>query len=246
MKLYLAGEGHWRNFSCSDLARCNRLKSFAYASSNSIDNPRLYKSFMLDSGAFSFAYGKKTPSVVNWFEYLEQYAQYINDNDVQLFFELDIDKLVGYEEVCKLRKALEDKTNKQCIPVWHLTRGKDDWLRTCSEYSYVALGGLAAKELPSPEKVIPWFTRTAHARDCKVHGLGYSKITALQSVEFDSVDSTTWLYGLIAGHLFQYRGGYNMTKILPEPGYRMEIRKTAVHNFHQWLQFAEFLEEHHE
>ena len=62
------------------------------------------KSFMLDSGAFTFMNNCKKN--INWYEYIDQYIDFINRNNIDLFFELDIDGIVGYEEVKKMRKYI--------------------------------------------------------------------------------------------------------------------------------------------
>lgn len=112
---------------------------------------------MLDSGAFSYINGKNTNNV-NWDEYIESYAEFINNHNIKLFMELDIDSVVGIKEVERLRNKLERLTNKQCIPVWHKSRGKDYWLKMIKEYDYVAIGGIVTKEIkPSEYKYFHWF-----------------------------------------------------------------------------------------
>lgn len=249
-KLYLAGTTFYGGggriiqggvFDNDIAVRVNMLESFYYVADWQTRNLHKFKSFMLDSGAFTFAFGAK--KTVVWDEYLDSYIDYINENDVELFFELDIDKLVGYEKVLEYRKRLEDGTGKRCIPVWHITRGKDNWLETCEEYDYIALGGLAAHEFPNQERVIPWFTKTAHERGCKVHGLGYTRLPHLERMDFDSVDSSAWLYGNRGGFLYQYRNdGCKMHKIKPPEGMRVDAKKVAHHNFMQWIKLAEYME----
>lgn len=217
------------------------LESFYYVADWQTRNIHRFKSFMLDSGAFTFAFGSK--KTVDWDQYLDQYIIYINENDVELFYELDIDKLVGYEKVLEFRERLESGTGKRCIPVWHISRGKEVWLKTCEEYDYVALGGLAAHEFPNQEKVIPWFTSTAHARGCKVHGLGYTRLKHLERMNFDSVDSSAWLYGNRGGYVYQFRNdGCRMHKVTPPEGMRLDAKKVARHNFMQWVRLAEYME----
>lgn len=251
-KLYLAGTTFWRGGGCLDngqedgfdremAARVNLLESFYYIAEWQTANLHHFKSFMLDSGAYTFAYGSGAEHI-DWDEYLKEYAAYINDNDVELFFELDIDKLVGYQRVLELRKKLEEETGRRCIPVWHLNRGYEDWLETCEKYDYIALGGLAAREFGNQEKVIPWFTSTAHERDCMVHGLGYTKLPYLARMGFDSVDSSAWLYGNRGGFIYRYRGGYVMDKAYPPEDMRVDARATARHNFTEWVKLAEEME----
>ena len=83
--------------------------------------------------------------VPNWDKYIEEYAEYVKENNVKKFLELDIDSVVGYEEVKRLRGRLEKLAGRQCIPVWHRPRGKAEFLRLCDEYSYIAIGGVALK-----------------------------------------------------------------------------------------------------
>lgn len=248
-RIYLAGDGGpltWALYGNGGVfdqdvaSRVNLLESFYYIADWQTRNLHRFKSFMLDSGAFTFAFGSKAK--VDWNDYVSQYIDYINENNVSLFFELDIDVLVGYDKVKEIRKHIELNTRKQCIPVWHLSRGKNEWLKMCEEYGYVALGGLAAKELKNPEKYIPWFTKTAHERGAKVHGLGYTKLSNLSRMGFDSVDSSAWLAGNLGGFVYQYRGGYHMDKIKVPKGKKLSSRNAARHNFMQWVRLAEELE----
>ena len=150
------------------------LESFFYADKWTEQLiPRLDR-FMLDSGAFTFFSGKH--GNVDWEEYLSRYIDFINRNNVKLFFELDIDSIIGYENVLKLRKRLEQGTGKQCIPVWHVWRGKEEFLKMCDEYPYVALGGIVNSDIKQAdyERMFPWFIKEAHKRGAKIHGLSLS------------------------------------------------------------------------
>ena len=80
------------------------------------------ENFLLDSGAYSYMSGKQcTKEQLR--EYLQGYISFINEYDVQNFFELDVDTIFGLDFVEELRQELEEKTGKQCIPVWHKGRG---------------------------------------------------------------------------------------------------------------------------
>lgn len=46
---------------------------------------RISKIFLLDSGAFTFMNSKKDVSVKDLDKFVEQYAKFIKDNDIQLF-----------------------------------------------------------------------------------------------------------------------------------------------------------------
>lgn len=195
-------------------------------------------SFMLDSGAFTFFSSGKH---VDWNEYIKKYADFITRNDVKLFFELDIDSLVGYENVLLLRKKLESLTNRKCIPVWHKSRGLDEFVKMCKEYDYVALGGIVAKEITQKEyKYFPKLIKIAHENGAKIHGLGFTNLIGLTKYHFDSVDSTSWVSGNRFGSVYKFNGK-TMIKYDKKEGQRLsDSRKVAVHNFNEWVKFAEY------
>lgn len=102
------------------------LESFYYIQEWQLPLIKNAKMFLLDSGAFTFMNSQKDKEI-NWDVYIERYAKFINDNNIEYFFELDIDVVVGLKEVERLRNKLEKLTNKKCIPVWHKSRGLDYW-----------------------------------------------------------------------------------------------------------------------
>lgn len=86
---------------------------------------------LVDSGAHSF---QKNVNV-DWEEYTERYADWIqkNDSDKYLgFFEMDVDVKIGYERVKRLRRRLNQASDK-IIPVWHKGRGIEEFKRMCHE-----------------------------------------------------------------------------------------------------------------
>lgn len=251
MKMYLAGltflpqvtlSIHGGGFDSELVSRVNMLESFYYIQPWQTAIIRRLKSFMLDSGAYTFAYNPKNTGVtVDWEEYLDSYASYIVENDVRLFFELDIDPIVGYPKVEQMRARLEAKTGRRCIPVWHLERGLDDWYATCEEYDYVAIGGIADKGRTSIERYLPALIREAHRRGAKVHGLGYTNLGKLPHIAFDSVDSTAWLYGNRGGFLYSW-DGRTMHKRESASNQRLKARDAARHNFIEWVRMGEDME----
>lgn len=222
-----------------DLApRANILESFLYIADWQKRNIHKFKSFMLDSGAFTFAYGNGR-SLDDIDGYLASYIDFINENDIDLFFELDIDALVGYERVKQMRKRLESETGKQCIPVWHVPRGWNEWLNLCDEYDYIALGGIVGGEW-NDLRCIKAFTREAAKHGTKVHGLGYTRKN-LAELGFHSVDSSSWLMGNRTGLVYEFRDGYMLKHPAPK-GYRIVDNETAEHNLVEWVRYSEYLE----
>lgn len=201
-----------------------------------------FKSFMLDSGAFSFMSGTGgKPNFDNW---LERYIAFIKKHNIDLFFELDVDSVVGYKKVKEYRKKLEKETGKQCIPVWHKSRGKDEFLKMCDEYPYVAIGGIVSKEITSKEyKYFPWFIDEAHKRNAKIHGLGFTNLEGLKKYHFDSVDSTTWNVGCKFGEVCKFTGRTVVRYKKPKNS-RAKTREIALNNFIEWVKFAQWADTH--
>ena len=83
--------------------------------------------FLLDSGAFTFMNQKSKK--INFEQYIEQYIEFINKYDIKYFFELDVDVIFGHEKVKEIRKYIEQKTNKKTIPVWHKSRGIEEYIK---------------------------------------------------------------------------------------------------------------------
>lgn len=256
MRIYLsrAGTGLWKpvqegaeNGGPLSLAGCGKfyvLESFAYIKPNDVIVPLIpfFKGFLLDSGAFTFMAQTKGP--VDFDEYLRRYIAFIKKHDIQHFFELDVDSVVGYEKVKEYRRILERETGRRCIPVWHRARGKEDFLRMCEEYDYVAIGGIVTKEIrPSEHRYFPWFIREAHKRGAKIHGLGYTNLSGLSKYHFDSVDSSSWTSGNRFGHLYKFTGR-GLQQIHKPPGTRVKARITAINNFVEWVKFSEWAETH--
>lgn len=230
---FLAGVAPWRNEGIYDSETMrNRpyiLESFYYCDE---DTERLiphFGDFLLDSGAFTFMSGNGRET--NWDEYVERYANFIKRNRIQKYFELDIDVVVGYDRVKEIRKRLEKLTGIPCIPVWHISRGLDEYKRMCDEYDYVAIGGIVSGT-------------EAHKRGAKVHGLGFTALDWLSKCHFDSVDSTAWTTGNRFGFLYYFDGKTMKKKDAPK-GYRLGApRAVALNNYTEWIKFQKFADKH--
>lgn len=241
MKVFLAATSD-KNFIPNINDAPYILESFYYFQEWQVPMIKGAKMFLLDSGAFTFFNSGKR---VDWDEYLEKYIAFINKYDVKYFFELDIDVLVGYDRVLEFRRRLERGTGKKCIPVWHFERGKDEWLRMCEEYDYVAIGGLVSgggEYARKHRRYFPWFIKTAHERGAKVHALGFTALADLAKYHFDSVDSTSWKSGGRFGQVHRFENGTIVTKT--QKSKRAIYRKVDVNNFNEWLKFQHYADEH--
>lgn len=255
MRLFLAGVAPWRGGQ--DRLYDNEIKkhhpftleSFYYADADTERLLPYYGDFLLDSGAFTFC-GTGGFSPNKFEEYLEKYADFIVRNNIQKFFELDVDSIVGYKKVLQYREKLERITNRQCIPVWHISRGKEEFLRHCDEYPYVALGGyVAAIKASDPRQKLyvnsyPWFISEAHKRGAKIHGLGFTNLQLLPKMHFDSVDSTAWTTGNRFGFIYKF-DGKTMQKINVPKGKRLaDSKKVALINYTEWIKFQKYAVTH--
>lgn len=245
--MYLAGVAPWRSEGIYDEAikshRPYILESFYYVDKGMERLIPIFGDFLLDSGAFTFMMGKNGEA--NWDEYVEKYADFIVRNDVKKYFELDIDSVVGYDRVKEIRRKLEKLTNRPCIPVWHTSRGVEEYRRMCEQYGYVAIGGIVSKEIkPDKYHLLPALISEAHARGAKVHGLGFTALQWLPKCHFDSVDSTAWTTGNRFGYLYYFDGKTMQKKSVPS-GYRLaDSRTVAQNNYNEWIKFQKYAEIH--
>lgn len=150
---------------------------------------------LIDSGAHSFQHGKKA----NLDEYTEIYAKFVkrNTHNPQIlgFFEMDVDNVIGYDEVLRLRGKLTAVSDK-IIPVWHQNRGVDDYIRTCEEWRgrRIAITGFANQDQVDGQ--FNHFINEAHCHNCLIHILGFTRYNLIQDLNlglYDSVDSSSWV-----------------------------------------------------
>lgn len=182
---------------------------------------------------------------LDWDKYVDEYAEYVKQNNVRNFLELDIDNIIGYQNVLKLRDRLERLVGRQCIPVWHVSRGVEDFKKMVREYKYVAVGGFAAtKKATQHQKYFQIMIDEAHRNNCKIHGLGFTNPSKLQNFNFDSVDSTSWIQGAAFGTLVRFNG----TRV--EPIKRNTKKQRCVltskqmveWNLREWIKFQQYAE----
>ena len=214
------------------------LESFAYFVPQQVQQVKNTKMFLLDSGAFTFMSGNG--GKVNFDEYLERYIAFINETDIRYFFELDVDSIVGYERVKDYRRTLERKTGRRCIPVWHKSRGLDEYKRMVKEYDYIAIGGIASGDIKRTEyKYFTPLLNYAHHAGCKVHGLGFTNTELLHKYPFDSVDSTSWISGGRYGQVYRF-DGRNMVATTDNTKRAVHHRIIDLHNLREWMKFQKY------
>lgn len=187
---------------------------------------------LIDSGAHSFQKGKK----VRWKEYTESYCDFIKKYDnpkVLGYFEMDVDNVIGYDNVLKLRKILESTTNK-IIPVWHKNRGIEEYKKMCQEYHdrIVAVTGFKNEDIRDEQYIM--FLKYAKKYNCRVHCLGMTRKEVLDRVPFDFVDSSSWvqqgLYGRIGNRKVSKDFTTNHREIVLFENYKLGIKRQEYYH----------------
>lgn len=243
MKVFLAGVESIYSQNLPIIENGFNLISFYTMNKQGVEIIKKSRIFLLDSGAYTFL--ANSGKTVCWEEYIESYANFIDENSIENYFELDIDSVVGYEKVLEYRNILEKKTGKRCIPVWHKSRGIEEFRKMCSEYDYVAIGGIVTREIPQDKyRFLPALIREAHQRGARVHGLGFTSTKELKRVHFDTVDSTNWSYGRF-GHHWVFTDKKDIVMYKRQEGKRCEdIKALQAHNLLEWKKFQKYAEGH--
>lgn len=161
--------------------------------------------FLLDSGAFSFMNGKEiTEQQLD--DYCEQYVDFINKYHIKRFVELDVDAIFGYEKALEYRKFIEQKTGRQCIPIWHKSRGIDKFKKLVADYKYIGLGGIAIKVIKKNEyQYFADLNKYAKYYGTKIHAMGFTPSHDIKQYGFYSGDSSSWNAGARFGNVYVFK-----------------------------------------
>lgn len=206
-----------------------------YTTRNELDN------FMLDSGAFTFMSNAKKITTKEMDDYVTRYIKFIKKHQIKRYVELDVDKIFGYQYVKDVRERLEKEIGYQCIPVWHKSRGIENFKETVEKYNYIAIGGFAIKDIRKTEyQKIKKLIQYANSKKCKVHGLGF---TPNEAHEFGwySVDSSSWRSGVRYGSVYKFENGKIKTIKKPKKS-RMDPIAGHRNNFVEWCKMQKYVE----
>jgi len=195
------------------------------------------ENFILDSGAFSLFNGKKL-SYDGLKKYVDNYCDYITRYKIEQFVELDIDSVIGYDNVKKINKYIENKVGRKPMYVYHLERGKEDLERACKEYDYIMWGGIAKSKLNIDE--VNSFVDYAFSYNTKVHLLGYTRFDLEKIKNLYSCDSSSWTMGGRAGNIFQFSND-KIESFKFNDKKRITFYELNNHNLKQWLKYQDYL-----
>lgn len=224
------------------------LLSFAYAKEKYIPYYNMCKTFLMDSGAFTMMNNKKKIAF-NPLEYTKKYAEHIKKHNIDLFIEMDIEGVYGFQVYKDCLHCLQDITGKDPIYVFHKWRGIDYYKELVKKYDYVALGdvsvGAGSREL---YKYFPWFLNEAHRNNCKVHGLAFTSLKDLQFMPFDSVDSSSWTSGPRFAHPVLF-DGHNINNYDARRTAEKKLchhDKVFLHDFLEWKKLSQYYDKEYE
>ncbi|EAD2410196.1 hypothetical protein DTQ80_14955 [Listeria monocytogenes] len=207
-----------------------RNKETFFSKLNKVSNE-----ILVDSGAHSFQKGKK----VEWEEYTKTYANWIkkvDNNKILGYFEMDVDNIIGYEEVLKLRKILDNSSDK-IIPVWHKNRGIDEFKRMCVETKgeIVAITGFKNGDIKDEHYSL--FLKYAWEHSKKVHCLGMTRIKILDRTPFNYVDSSTWKQAGNFGEFRKFQDGKIKTYSVKG---KYKTEELDLLNFQEFIKMSEY------
>ncbi len=239
MKVYLA-VGHF-GYTKGLLANADVLCSYIYlrGNDNALRAIKQTRNFMLDSGVYSMINSKKNISIEH---YADEYAQFVKDNNIKQYVELDVDQIYGVEYTRRLRDRIENRVGWQSIPVWHTIRGKESFIDDAKNYSYIALGYFLTEGIrPSiTEKYAKSFCDLAHLYGCRIHGLGFTKTNSLPNIPFDSVDSSSWTASYRYGNISIFDGKNMVKKTKPANKRLRSCRDVGRFCFLEWRKFQDY------
>ena len=182
------------------------------------------KNIIVDSGAHSFFseryeeglsvsnLRKKTKTKQSPEDYMANYLKWLRQfyDMFDYFVELDIGEIVTQKRVLEWREQIKaEKLYGKCITVNHpAVVPFEDWLATVkdSESKYVAIEGERAnrERLPYNKLIEP-----CYLAGVKVHGFAMLKKDVLEKYPFYSVDSTSWMGGILFGRGMAKNGKKN-------------------------------------
>jgi len=274
MKIFFAGaESNEHRKSLLEIGVKNILLTFYYLKDKNDEKIKemfdeLKKeniNIFLDSGAFSFMYSSsEKPSFEVLEDYVKEYILFLKKykDYLEIYVELDVDKVIGLENTLKLRQNMIDEGLNPVLVHHFETRTDEMWEEACKNNKIVAMGSIAQGEQLNIGKIAS-LLNIANKYKTKVHGFGFTRLDLLNKLKFYSVDSTSWLGGNKFGQTETYyfdgkqlreysqedknirlkfkelceKIGVDFEKLIKDDG--REVRKFNTYN---WKIFSDYLE----
>lgn len=247
-KLFLSSlDVNFRDLSDESIYDCKYLLVTFFYARKAIKDQRFLTAMLrfnskghliVDSGAFSFMNGKDI-SEKELDQYCREYVSFIKKYHIKYFVEMDIDAVLGYEKALDYRNYIENGVGQRCIPIFHKSRGKQEFIKMVQQYKYAGIGGIAIKNIKPKEFVyFKQLNEFAKYYGCKLHAMGFTPTTNLNSYGFYSSDSSSWCSGVRFGTVYNFNG--SAVKQLRRPkGYRLKTSRKSTQN-HNWLEWCKY------
>lgn len=253
MRLYLSSVLETtQSYQCKiediwDISNLYILQSFAYAKPSHIEYYSRCKGFLMDSGAFTIMNSKSRKDTFDIRKFNRDYANFVKKNNIDDFFELDIDSVFGFDVYKDCLHQLQDITGKEPIRVFHDWRGKEYFECCCQKYPRIALGGVAKGNTQHLwRKNMEWFTDVANRYGCKIHGLGVTDPNIIRRCNFYSIDSSSWTAGGRFGTVYRFNGRqvehYDMSRKNCPDGKQLDKNSALSVSSEAWSLYAKYLD----
>lgn len=160
----------------------------------------VYRQWILDSGAFS---AWNSGEEINLAEYIDA-CQLLLQSDIAPDEIFALDVVGDWKAGLKNTEAMWE-AGIEAIPCYHAGEPWEVLTALARDYPKIAIGGMA---YASPQEKLK-FAKQCFARvwPKRIHGFAYCFPTAVLSLPFDSVDSTSWFLQPIRYHRFKGLGG---------------------------------------
>lgn len=247
MKLFLAGLS-WNIYSENLMFESHsNLESYFFLSKKNNFFIRKHielkgqDNFILDSGAFSMFSGKAKMNFDSLKKYVDSYCDFINTFNIKNFIELDIDSVIGYEDVKKINKYIENKVGRRPLYVHHTqTRTYEDLLNEIKQTDFVCLGGLVKEK--NDHSFLQSFINVAFDGGCKTHLLGFTPGSLDQFKNLYSCDSSSWTMGCRNNVLYSFENNKLNTIIVKDKN-RIGHLYLNNYNLKQWIKYQQYLKQ---
>lgn len=205
MKLFFAGcEAKQHAQSAINNGVTSILESAFYLNYKRPPNRFSAKCHVLDSGGFT---SRKKGTIIN----VEKYAEYLNQFDVKVAFNLDTSNT---DETLHNQEYLEKNTKCYIIPIYHYSefivpRYQGLLVDYAKKYHYIGLGGTAEGATGITHNKLAFFDfcfSTVGIRN-KIHGLAVTSFKLMLRYPWFSVDSTSWLSAEAYGKFIDFKDG---------------------------------------
>ena len=159
----------------------------------------------LDSGAHTLLSEETKRDISYYDDYMNRYLKFLKKYGEYFFcfVELDIDRLIGIKHVEEWREQIISELGREPIVVWHEERGIKTWKEQCKKYSY---NGLASRDVYWRYPYESAMMNIARQYKTKVHGFAMTAYKSMTRLPYYSVDSTSWLSGIMWGQTFYRKG----------------------------------------